>query len=84
MLAAIYQFEREMILARQREGIALAKAQGKYKGKSKIVIPNIDEYYQSYMRREESISSVAEKLNVSKDTVYRLFREAGFCLPGCK
>ncbi len=84
MLAAISQFEREMILERQREGIALAKAQGKYKGKPKIVVPNIDEYYQRYMRREESISSIAEKLNVSRDTVYRLFREAGFRIPGCK
>ena len=33
MLGGIYQFERAMILERQREGIAIAKAKGKYRGK---------------------------------------------------
>src|SRR5262249_15989250 len=33
MFAAMAQFEREMMLERQREGIARAKAQGKYKGR---------------------------------------------------
>jgi DNA invertase Pin-like site-specific DNA recombinase len=33
MFAAMAQFEREMMLERQREGIAKAKAQGKYKGR---------------------------------------------------
>ena len=34
MLAAIGEFERELIRERQREGIALAKAKGKYKGRA--------------------------------------------------
>jgi DNA invertase Pin-like site-specific DNA recombinase len=34
MLAAMAQFEREMMLERQREGIAKAKAEGKYKGQA--------------------------------------------------
>ena len=33
MLGAVAEFERSMILERQREGIALAKAAGKYKGR---------------------------------------------------
>jgi DNA invertase Pin-like site-specific DNA recombinase len=33
MLGGIYQFERSMMLERQREGIAIAKLKGKYKGK---------------------------------------------------
>src|SRR5215510_2089066 len=33
-LGAIAQFERELMLERQREGIAKAKAQGKYKGRA--------------------------------------------------
>jgi DNA invertase Pin-like site-specific DNA recombinase len=33
MLAAIGQFERAMMLERQRDGIAKAKEEGKYKGR---------------------------------------------------
>ncbi len=33
MLGSIAQFERELMLERQREGIAKAKAEGKYKGR---------------------------------------------------
>jgi len=36
MFAAMAQFEREMMLERQREGIAKAKAEGKYKGRKHI------------------------------------------------
>lgn len=39
MIGAIDQFERECLLERQREGIALAKAAGKYKGRKKIDFP---------------------------------------------
>jgi DNA invertase Pin-like site-specific DNA recombinase len=35
MLGAIAQFERELMLERQREGIAKAKAEGKYKGRAR-------------------------------------------------
>ena len=34
MLGGIYQFERSLMLERQRDGIAIAKLKGKYKGKS--------------------------------------------------
>jgi DNA invertase Pin-like site-specific DNA recombinase len=34
MLGAIAQFERELMLERQREGVAKAKAEGKYKGRA--------------------------------------------------
>jgi DNA invertase Pin-like site-specific DNA recombinase len=34
MIGAIAQFERELMLERQREGIAKAKAEGKYKGRA--------------------------------------------------
>ena len=38
MMAAIAEFERDNILERQREGIAIAKAAGKYKGRNKIEV----------------------------------------------
>ena len=45
MMAAIAEFERAMILERQREGIAIAKREGKYKGRKAVSVPNIKEYY---------------------------------------
>jgi DNA invertase Pin-like site-specific DNA recombinase len=39
MLGSIAQFERELMLERQREGIAKAKAAGKYKGRKPTAKP---------------------------------------------
>ena len=39
MLGSIAQFERELMLERQREGIAKAKADGKYKGRAPTAVP---------------------------------------------
>lgn len=75
MLAAISQFEREMILERQREGIAIAKKNNKYKGRGKIHIDNIEEYYQKYMNHEMSKAEIARILGISRNTLERRFKE---------
>ena len=75
MLAAIAEFERAMILERQKEGIAIAKREGKYKGRKQVSVPNIGEYYDSYMRREKNKVQIAKELNISRNTLDRLFRE---------
>lgn len=75
MMAAIAEFEREMILERQREGIAIAKKAGKYKGRKRIQIPNIEIYYERYMRHEASKPAIAKELNISRNTLDRLFDE---------
>ena len=62
MMAAIAEFERSMILERQREGIAIAKREGKYKGRKAVSVPNIGEYYQKYMSRQATnlvVSTIA-------------------------
>ncbi len=41
MIAGIAKFEREAMLERQREGVALAKVAGKYKGKERKYLPII-------------------------------------------
>ena len=43
MVGAIAQFEREIMLERQREGIAKAKAEGKYKGRAPTAMAKSDE-----------------------------------------
>lgn len=75
MMAAIAEFERAMILERQREGIAIAKKAGKYKGRKAITIPNIGEYYQKYMTRQGSKTSIAAELGISRTTLDKLFKE---------
>ena len=67
MMAAIAEFERDMILERQREGIAIAKAAGKYKGRKEITIPNIGEYYEKYMTRQGTKVSIAAELGISNE-----------------
>lgn len=73
MMAAIAEFEREMILERQKEGIAIAKAEGKYKGRKAIIIPNIEEYYQKYMTRQATKTEIAKELGISRTTLNKLF-----------
>lgn len=75
MLGGVAQFEREIMLERQREGIAKAKAQGKYKGRK----PLSDGIKQEIIRlvREEKCSkvSVAKQLNIGEASVYRTLKE---------
>lgn len=75
MMAAISEFEREMILERQREGIAIAKREGKYKGRKAVSIPNIGEYYDKYMHRQGTKVSIAKELGISRTTLDKLFQE---------
>ena len=51
IMAAIAEFERAMILERQREGIAIAKREGKDKGRKIISVPDIGTYYKRYITR---------------------------------
>lgn len=75
MMAAIAEFERAMILERQREGIAIAKKEGKYKGRKAVSIPNIGAYYDKYMRRKGTKVSIAHEIGISRTTLDKLFRE---------
>ena len=50
IFAGLAQFEREVMLQRQREGILLAQAAGKYKGRPKKTIPDFNKYYQKVFR----------------------------------
>ena len=75
MMAAIAEFERAMILERQREGIAIAKREGKYKGRKAVFVPNIGEYYQKYMTRQGTKTSIATELGISRTTLDKLFKE---------
>ena len=75
MIAAINEFERENILDRQREGIALAKQRGAYKGRKAVQVKDFGKYYDRYLRREYTKKELAEELNISRPTLDRLIKE---------
>ena len=47
MIGAINEFERTNLLERQKEGITIAKREGKYKGRKAVSIPDFDKHYQN-------------------------------------
>ena len=76
MIAAINEFERQNLLDRQREGIAIAKRNGIYKGRKKVAAPdNFTELYARYVRREMNKGQLAEALHVTRPTLERMIRE---------
>ena len=73
---AIAKFERELLLQRQREGIKLAKAAGKYKGRNAKKCPKDFGFYeQGYYDRVYTVTYIAKHYKVSRPTVYKWLRE---------
>ncbi len=79
MIAAIAEFERQNLLERQREGIAIAKREGKYKGGQvkKIDDALFDKHYEEYKERKINKKQLAEILKISRPTLDRILREKG-------
>ena len=75
-LGAIYEFERANLLERQRDGIAVAKKQGKYKGRKQVPKPaNFKEVYQKWLNRQITSISAIRELNISEYAFYKFVRE---------
>lgn len=79
MIAAINEFERENLLERQREGIAIAKEQGKFKGGQvkRIDDKTFTEAYERYQRRELTKTQLAAELKISRPTLDKLIKDKG-------
>ncbi|MZK53357.1 recombinase family protein [Clostridium beijerinckii] len=76
MIAAIAEFERENMLERQKEGIAIAKEQGKFKGRKAIDYPNNwKEVYEKWKSREITGNKAMEDLGLKRNTFYKLVKE---------
>ena len=76
MIGAINEFERANLLERQREGIAIAKKEGKYKGrKAKEVDKKFEGVYKKYLNREINKIEMAKELKISRPTLDKLIRE---------
>ena len=70
MLGAVAEFERSMILERQREGIALAKAAGKYKGRKAALNAEQADELRARLAGGGSVTSLAKEFGISRQTVY--------------
>ena len=70
MFAAMAQFEREIMLERQREGIAKAKAEGKYQGRKPTVRTRAAEI-KALKADGMGATQIAEHLGVARASVYR-------------
>ena len=71
MLGAIAQFERELMLERQREGVAKAKAEGKYKGRAPTARAKASEVRRLHSERVGP-TEIAKQLRISRASVYRV------------
>jgi DNA invertase Pin-like site-specific DNA recombinase len=70
LLGSVAQFERAMMLERQKEGISKAKAEGKYKGRTPTAMKQADKIVQLF---NEGIgpSAISKQLNIGRSSVYR-------------
>ncbi|ORJ63696.1 recombinase family protein [Mycobacterium simiae] len=76
MLGAVAEFERSMILERQREGIALAKAAGKYKGRKAALTDQQADELRGRLAGGESVSRLAREYGISRQSVYNYYKAA--------
>lgn len=75
MLGAIAEFEREMMLERQRDGIERARSEGKYNGRVPSAMRKADEVL-AVLRSGGTRELAAERVGVSLASVYRIQRAA--------
>ncbi len=76
MLGAIYEFERANLLERQKDGIAVAKKEGKYKGRKKIKKPdNWQDVYSDWSCRKITAKKACELLKLKTNTFYNFVKE---------
>ena len=59
----------------QREGIAIAKAQGKFKGRKEVKADDFAAQYQRYLNRELNKAQLAKTLEISRPTLDKLIRQ---------
>ncbi len=76
MLGAVAEFERALILERQREGIAVAKGKGIYKGRTPSLTPERAGELRARVARGENKSKLAREFKISRDTVYACLQPA--------
>lgn len=71
VFGAVAELEREYIRQRQKEGIEIAKTQGKYKGRPPKDLPEFEEVYFKWKNGEITAALASRHLGISRSTFYR-------------
>jgi len=71
IFGAVAELEREYILQRQREGIAIAKEQGRYTGRKPIVAPDWERVAGLWREGQITAAEAMRRLNMKPSTFYR-------------
>lgn len=74
MMGAVAQFERQMMLERQREGIAKAKAAGKYKGRKPTAKAKAKEVLELHAEGVGA-TEIARRVGIGRASVYRILED---------
>lgn len=74
MLGAVAQFERTMMKERQREGIALAKQRGVYRGRKPTAQAKADEVFK-LLDQGMPKAQIAKKLGIGRSSLYRILEQ---------
>jgi len=73
MFGAMAEYERSLMLERQREGIAKAKSEGKYKGRAPVPKEKVEKILE-LSKMGKAASEVASELSLGRSTVYRIMK----------
>ena len=76
VLGSVAEFERSMMLERQREGIAKAKAEGKYKGRAPTAQAKAEDVLR-LLGDGIGACQIANQLGISRSSVWRIMRANG-------
>ena len=75
IFGAVAELEREYILQRQQEGIAIAKAQGVYKGRKPIHHPEFPQVVALWRKRTITATEAMKRLDMKPSTFYRKVKQ---------
>ena len=74
VMGAFAEFERALILERQREGIAIAKQRGAYRGRKKVLTPELIAALIKRIEAGANKTKLARDFCISRETLYKYFR----------
>ncbi len=77
VMGAFAEFERALIRERQREGIALAKKRGAYRGRKKTLLPERANELRQRAAAGENKAKLAREYGISRETLYQYLKVGG-------
>jgi DNA invertase Pin-like site-specific DNA recombinase len=75
ILGSVAEFERELIRERQKEGIALARRRGAYRGRKKALSDERAEELRRRATSGEKKATLAREFGISRETLYQYLRQ---------